>query len=133
MATMAVTLDGRVYNVAVVYGSLRRTAAVTDGPNRGQAITGRIIRDVIGTTITYEMQIKAVPSQRADYDAFFQAVTAPVATHTVTFPYGQETITYECIIETVDDSFGGRVNLTNRWDNMTVTFTPVAPQRTPEA
>lgn len=124
-----ITLDGTEYKVRVVFGSLRRSFAVVEGPNSGQAITGKYIRDIIGTGYSYTMDIE--PDQRfpKDYDAFYEVITAPVESHSVIMPYGQDVLEFAAAVESGEDILGPTLGGVTRWKGLSVTFTAIKPQR----
>ena len=66
-----------------------------------------------------------------DYDAFFAAVTAPVATHTVVMPHGQGTITYQAMVYSAQHTSRGKMAGKRRWHGLSVQFQANAPQRAP--
>ena len=54
---MIVTVDGTSYDVRVPAGGLKRSFQVLDGENAGRTLSGRMVRDIIGTFYNYELQI----------------------------------------------------------------------------
>lgn len=124
-----IQIDAVVYRVRVVYGSLKRSFSIEDGPNSGTSIRKRAIRDIIGTGYAYEMQIEPDPRYPTDYDSFFDAVSAPVESHTVSFPYGQETLSFQAQIVSGADTYGGKLAGYERWNGLTLRFVPMEPQR----
>ncbi len=127
--TMKIKLDGTEYDVRVVYDTLLRSFAIREGANAGTALSGRRIFDLIGTDYAFSMQVEPNPANPTDYDSFFDAISAPVETHTVELPYGQSTISFECYIQAGGDAYHGILGA-KRWRGLSVTFTPVEPQRT---
>lgn len=130
MTNYKVTVDNIEYDVCVIYGSLKRKFSILEGSNSGTAITGRSIRDIKGTVYSYEMEIEPNPDNRSDYDSFYEAISAPQDYHIVTFPYGQQTLTFEAMITDGSDGYFGVENSTNIWGNMQLTFNAMEPQRT---
>lgn len=124
-----VTVDNREYRVRVVYGSLRRSFAVVGGPNSGQAITARSIRDIIGTGYSYTLDIEPDPRFPQDYDDFFEDISAPVESHFVIMPYGQDVLEFAAAVESGADTLGPTLGGVTRWTGLSVTFKPIKPQR----
>lgn len=124
-----ITLDGTTYDVRIVYGSIKRAFSVIDGQNAGQSITNRKIRDVVGTEYTYTMQVEPNPANLTAYNSFYEAITSPQATHTVVMPYGNSTMSFTCCIYTGEDTDAGIFGGTRKWQSLTLTFSPVQPQR----
>ena len=86
--TSVLSLDGKAYpNLHVV--SLKRSFSVLDGDNAGRVMTGAMKRDIIGTYYNYSMEIDPVSSDLAEYDEFYEAISAPVDSHVLTVPYAQ--------------------------------------------
>lgn len=128
--SMGITLDGRTYDVRIVYNTLVRAFELAEGENAGAMLSGRYERDLIGTGYSYQLAVEPNPLNRADYDAFYEAITAPTPTHTVVMPYGQTTITFTARVASGQDVFGGTVGGKKLWRGLTVDFIANAPQRT---
>lgn len=130
MTATRIEVDEITYRVLVEYDSLKRSFELLEGNNTGTAISGRSIRDVIGTTYKYEMTVRADPKYPTDYDSFFYKISEPVDYHTVTLPFGQSTLTFEAKILDGSDTYKGYYNGYRRWDEMSLTFEAMEPQRT---
>ena len=122
-------MDGTLYHVRVVFDTLKRSFELLSGPNAGTMLTGRQERDLLGTGYTYQLQVAPDPRYPADYDAFFEAISAPVDTHTITLPYGQGSITYEAAIKSGQDVYHGQIGSVNRWKDLTFKYEYIEPQR----
>lgn len=124
------TIDG--VDLRLFVTKLTREAAVTDSDNAGRVQSGRMHRDIIGTFYNYTIEVDPVRSHRADYDTFYSIITAPTDYHTVTFPFGQETITFEAYSSTAKDDVKidiGTSGQINKWSGLSVKFTAMEPQR----
>ena len=126
---IGITVDGTTYNVHVVPDSVKRVAELLEGPLADDMLSGRRERDLIGTKYKYQLHIEPVWTDPTDYDAFYDAVTNPLSSHTVVLPYGQTTISFDAMIATVEDTLIGEANGVNRWHGMIVNFDPIAPQK----
>lgn len=124
-----VIVDGIEYRVRVVYGSLTRSFELREGPNSGTAVTGKMIRDILGTGYTYTMDIEPDPQYPEDYDDFYEVITSPMESHVVAFPYGQTTMQFEAAISSGSDKMGPTFAGVTRWSGLSITFTPLRPQR----
>ena len=122
-------IDGTEYRVRLVYGSLKRSFTITEGPNSGVAITGRNIRDIIGTSYSYSVEVEPDPAHPEDYDAMYELLTSPVDYHTIEMPYGQRTLVFEAMVTSGTDSLGANIGGVKRWNGMTLNFTAREPQR----
>lgn len=127
-----ITMDGRTYRVRVVYNTLTRSFDLRSGVNEDYMLSGRHERDLLGTDYIYQMGVEPDPASPEDYDAFFDAVSAPVDSHEVTMPYGQSTITFQAEIQSGEDSWHGRIAGVDRWHGLKVRFNPIEPQRRPD-
>jgi hypothetical protein len=125
-------MDGTTYRVRIVYDTLIRSFELLEGVNAGEMLSGRHERDLLGTGYTYEMQVEPDPRYPTDYDAFFEAISAPVDSHTIIMPYGQSTITYEAMVESGQDTYRGIVAGRTKWRGLTVQYRYIEPQRVPE-
>lgn len=123
------TVDGVEYRVRIVYGSLTRAFTVMEGPNSGTAITGRAIRDIIGTGYSYTLDIEPDPAHPDDYDELYEVISSPEETHTVELPYGQTTLQFDAMIQSGEDRMGSTFGGVTRWNGLSITFVPIKPQR----
>lgn len=126
-----VTMDGRQYRVRVKIKSLRRSFRIEEDDRSSMVKSGAYFRSIIGTYYDYAMDVEPDPAAPEDYDAFFEAVSAPVEAHTITLPYGQKTITYQAMVSAGEDKQRDKVAGVTRWTGLTVTFTAKKPQRRP--
>lgn len=126
-----IKIDGVTYDGIRVL-SVKRSFTVTDGENAGRlATSGRMVRDIIGTFYNYEFNVDPQSASPETYDAFYQAITAPVDDHEVVVPYGQGSLTFDAYITTGDDELVLISNDANRWKNLSFNVIAMAPQRTP--
>ena len=126
------TIDGMEYRVQVK--DLKRGFKVTDSEHSGRVQDFSMHRDVIGTFYNYTLEINPDPSFRADYDAFYDVVSAPVASHIMVFPYGHETLEFRAYVTSGEDSLSVRDeggNRVNRWNGLSLNFIAMEPQRRP--
>lgn len=127
--TTGITIDGVDYNIRIKYETLRRAFEITEGQNSGTAIDGTMIRDIIGTRYNYQIDIEPDPADPSDYDAFYDLISSPIASHEVSFPYGQETITFQAAIQSGEDIYRGVIGCQRRWSGLSIVFQALAPQR----
>ncbi len=126
--TKGIKLDGYLYSKIYV-ASLKRSGQVLDGDNAGRAQSGMILRDIIGTYYNYTLVVDSSLSSVAEYDRFYEAITAPVDSHTVELPYGQSTIRYEVYVTSGEDELLDASGGEARWGNLTVNFIATEPNR----
>lgn len=128
--TSILSLDGKVYpNLHVV--KVKRSFAVLDGDNAGRVMTGAMTRDIIGTYYNYSMEIDPVSSDLAEYDAFYEAISAPVDSHVLTVPYAQGAATFDAYVANGEDELASKYGSRNEWQNLTINFIAMKPKRTP--
>lgn len=127
------TIDG--VNLRLWVKSLKRNFSVADSENSGRLQSYRMHRDIIGTFYNYTLDIDAERSNPADYDTFYEIISAPVEYHNMVFPYGQATKEFEAYITSGDDDLkinkNGKEGERNHWTGLSITFTAMEPQRRP--
>lgn len=124
---MELTVDGKKYNVLVT--SITRNFQVLDGENAERTLSGRMIRDIIGTFYNYEMKLMPIVGKYGDYDALYQVLSAPEDSHSVVLPYGQGTISFEAYVTAGQDNLVRKKPGESYWTGLTVQFIAMAPQR----
>lgn len=130
MISFPIIMDGITYPTLHVT-KLTRTFSVLDGENAGRVMSGEMQRDVIGTYYNYQVEIDPDAASREDYDAFYEAISAPVDSHTMIVPYAQTTLVFEAYITQGQDELTLMEDDANRWEQLTFNFIAMAPQRTP--
>lgn len=131
MKSYVFTVDGVEYRRIHVL-SLKRSFAILDGENAGRTMDGKMQRDVIGTYYNYSLVIDPSDSDPAEYDALFEALSAPVKSHKIVVPYGQGVLEFEAYVANGEDDLS-RIyrNESRKWDNLTINFVSMEPQRRP--
>ena len=124
-------MDGVTYNLRVRFETITRSFRIEDGQNAGSMLSGLYKRDLVGTFYDYSMEIEPDPLHPSDYDAFYQEISAPVDSHTITLPYGQSTITFDAMVTYGNDVYRGITAGRKRWNGLQVTFTSIEPLREP--
>lgn len=126
------TIDGRAFQVDIPQNGIKRSGSILDGPGAGRTRSGYMMRDLIGTYYNYTIQVNTGALDPALYDALYEVLTAPVECHTITVPYGQDTLTFAAYIANVEDGLvtiqGGK----SLWGGLSFTFTAMEPQRIPK-
>lgn len=114
-------LDGRVYNVATVYKSIQRTFTIEEGNNSGTAISGKKIRDIIGTSFSYTIELMPFEGYMSHYYALYEELTQIKDYHMIRLPYGDTFMEFASIITIDSDTFKGNINNINEWSNLKLT------------
>lgn len=125
------TLDGVSYNVFVPEDGIKRSGQVLDGENAGRTPSGAMIRDVIGTYYNYTIDLDTSQTDVEEYDKLYEALTAPVDCHSLTVPYGQDTLTFKAYVTSAEDTLRTMAGGTNLWGGLSINFIAMKPQRTP--
>lgn len=123
-------IDGKGFS-GVGVESLKRSFRIPDGTNAGDMMSGDYERDLVGTYYDYDLVITTSDLAVNEYDALFEALSAPVNSHTVEMPYGMTSITFEAMIEGGDDELIPMDDGT-WWGNLNVTIRAKKPQRLAE-
>ena len=129
MISYPIILDGVTYSTLHVV-SMKRSFSVLDAENAGRMSNGQMQRDIIGTYYNYSVEIDADAASRSDYDTFFEAISAPVDSHTLKIPYGQTTMTFQAYVTQGSDELEAMLPSANRWGGLSFNFIAMAPQRT---
>lgn len=131
MSNFVFSVDGVEYSKIHVM-SLKRSFSVLDGENAGRTMDGAMQRDIIGTYYNYSLEIDPYDSDPEEYDSFWETISAPENDHQVVFPYGSKgTISYRAYASVGEDELYDIINGYNRWNNLTVNFISMDPQRRP--
>lgn len=130
MSKTVFSVDGVAYPHVFV-SSLKRSFSVLDGGNAGRTMDGAMQRDIIGTYYNYSLELDPSYSEPAEYDALYEALSAPVNSHELTVPYGQETLTFQAYVANGEDELLHMYERLNRWENLTIHFVAMKPQRRP--
>ena len=126
-----VILDGVTYRVRVKMPTLTRSFRIEEGERSGTVKSGDYFRDITGTYYDYAMEVEPDPAHPEEYDAFYEAISAPTESHTITVPYGQGTMTYEAMVSSGTDNQKDKVGGVTRWTGLSVSFKARKPQRRP--
>lgn len=129
---VGIQMDGRTYRVRVIHSSIEETATLTEGTNAGDMLSGRHERDLVGTFYGHTLSVEPDPRFPEDYDSFFEDITAPVASHAITMPHGQGTVTYEAMVSDARHVSNGVLAGVRRWSGLSVSFSSIKPVRRPK-
>ena len=130
MISYPITIDGRTFpNIRVM--SIKRSFSVLDGENAGRVMTGAMERDIIGTFYNYSVEIDADQASLAEYDTFYDLISAPVDSHALTVPYAQTTLSFDAYVTNGEDTLEIMGDSFNRWGSLSFNFIAMSPQRYP--
>lgn len=128
MAYLGIKMDGVTYRVRIPYDTYADTFQLVEGPNAGDMLNARHERDLTGTAATYEMGVQPDPAHPEDFDAFYTAIRSPVNFHRIEVFDGQETLTYDAMIQGGRRVFKGILGGRRLYNGSVIQFIPVAPQ-----
>lgn len=125
------TLDGREYKNLHIIPPIKRSFQIMDGENAGRlALTGEMVRDIIGTFYNYTVSINKDKSHLDEYDEFYEVISDPnVESHELTIPYGQGTITFNAYVTNGADELTRIDRNGNNWTALQINFIAMKPQR----
>ena len=127
-----IVLDGTEYKVRVrADNPLAESFRVEDGPNTMTTLDGTELRDVLGTYYDHSLYVEVDPAHPEDYDAFYEAISAPVASHLVQLPHSQGELQYQAKITKGSRNLRGTLGGRRRWYGLQVGFETIKPQREP--
>lgn len=121
------TINGKEYPGIIVW-SLKRSFQVLDGDNTGRAQSGVMIRDIIGTYYNYTLELDTTEATVEQYDELYEVLSAPVASHAIVVPYGQNTLAFDAYVTSGEDNLT-RMDEVNRWGGISVNFIAMKPAR----
>lgn len=127
--TQLFMLDGVGYNVSVI--NLTRKFSVMDTDKSGRTMDGEMYRDPIGTFFNYSMTIAPKAGDQDAMDAFWEAISQPVASHVCVFPYGQKTLTQKMYITSGEQDLKLVSGDKKHWGELSVNFVAMGPKVTP--
>lgn len=122
-------VDGIEFTKAVV-DKPKRSFQILDGENAGrQILTAKMERDVLGTFYNYSMNIDSRFMSKEEYDALYELLSAPVDSHTIEVPYGQDSLIFEAYVTNGTDELTAIRKDSNMWANLSINFIAMEPQR----
>lgn len=127
-----ISIDGVEYDRVHIV-SLKRSFSVLDGPNTGRVQTGEMRRDIIGTYYNYTLKIEPDQSNAsiAQYDALYEIISSPAASHTIKVPYGQGWKQFKAYVTSGADNLMLKTDDYSKWDGLEINFIAMSPERVP--
>ncbi|MCH5210443.1 MAG: hypothetical protein J1F01_05700 [Oscillospiraceae bacterium] len=126
-----VSIDGIYYDIVIPTDGIKRSFSIADTENSGRLLNGKMIRDLVGTYYNYTIQFETKYMSAEEYDDLYTKLSAPVEYHTLTVPYGQESLTFQAYVTSGNDSIKTVVNGIRKWHGLSVNFIAEKPERTP--
>ena len=119
-----IKINGRSFDVDVAISNIEESFSVLDGDNVGRVLSGRMVRDIIGTYIGHKVTFFNGKSQ-SDFDALWDYLIA----HSVDDSVQLEAAYYTSGSRKLKE--GMAADGVNRWDEISVNFIPMDAQVRP--
>ena len=125
-----IKLNGR--DVAI--SAYSRNFNVLDGDNAGRVMTGRMIRDIIGTYVGHKIKVFRRGSNYAGLDEFWAYLVEHSVDDSVMLEAadGQTTISYEAYYTSGTQDIESVSNGVNYWGEIEINFIPMEAQVVPK-
>ena len=132
MANNLCKINGVEFDATVAISDFEESFNVLDGENTGRVLSGRMVRDIIGTYIGHQVTFFAAKNQ-ADFDALWDYLVAHSVDDSVMVELadGQKTISYEAYYTSGSRKLFKRESGVNYWDQIQVSFVPMDAQVRP--
>ena len=112
----------------MVLRGLRRSFSVADGKNGGRDLAGGMIRDIIGTYFNYSLDFGSKSFNPEAYEQLVELLSAPVPFHTVSFPFGNQTITQRMYVTNGEDTLKWfNKSGDNQFSDLSINFIAMKP------
>lgn len=128
-----IKLNGIEFDADVAISAYTRSFNVLDGKNAGRVMTGRMIRDVIGTYIGHKVRVFRRGNNYDGLDAFWDYLVEHSVDDFVLLEAadGQTTIEYEAYYTSGTQEIEKVENGVNYWGEIEINFIPMEAQVTP--
>ena len=121
-----IKVDGTTYNFPC---DISRKARIVSSDVSGMLMDNTEYNDALATYYDYTIKIAVPIKDMTDYAAFFEQVTAPVPSHTFTFPYNQGTKDIVAKVESISDRYFREVNGVQVWRSVQLNIHALRPSK----
>lgn len=121
-----ITVDGIQFDIGIVKVTRKASLSQT---SLGTTLDLRKHYETKGTYYDYDVEFALNRMNVEAYDSLYEILTSPVEYHTVTMPYGQETITFIANAKVASDNLVRNFSVMKRWGGLKVTFEALEPQK----
>ena len=127
-----IKLNGRSFDADVAISKYNRNFNVLDGENAGRVMTGRMVRDIIGTYIGHKITVFRRGDNYAGLDELWDYLVAHSVDDSITLEAadGQTTISYEAYYTSASQDIEQVINGVNYWGEIEINFIPMEAQVT---
>lgn len=128
-----IKLNGIAFDADVAISAYNRSFNVLDGENAGRVMTGRMVRDIIGTYIGHKVTVFRRGNNHAGLDAFWDYLVEHSVDDSVQLEAadGQTTISYEAYYTSASQDIEKVDGGVNYWGEIEVNFIPMDAQVKP--
>lgn len=128
-----IKLNGVEFDTKVAISAYNRNFNVLDGDNAGRVMSGRMVRDIIGTYIGHKITVFRRGDNQAGLDEFWDYLVAHSVDESVQLEAadGQTVLSYEAYYTSASQDLEKGENGTNYWGEIQVNFIPMEAQVTP--
>ena len=125
-----IKLNGVEFDADVAISAYNRNFNVLDGPNAGRVLTGRMIRDVIGTYLGHKITVFRRGDDYAGLDEFWEYLYQHSIDDSVLLEAadGQKTISYQAYYTSASQDIEKVEKGVNFWGEIEVNFIPIDAQ-----
>lgn len=128
-----IKLNGIEFDADVAIGKYSRNFSVLDGPNTGRVMSGKMVRDIIGTYVGHKLTVFRRGDNYTGLDNFWNYLVEHSVDDSVMLDAadGQNTISYEAYYTSASQDLEHVVNGTNLWGDIEINFIPIDAQVKP--
>lgn len=128
-----IKLNGITFDADVAISNYNRHFDVLDGENAGRVMTGRMVRDIIGSYLGNKVTVFRRGDNYKGLDDFWDYLYTHSVDDSVMLEAadGQTTISYEAYYTSATQDIEKVENGVNYWGEIEVEFTPMDAQLTP--
>lgn len=128
-----IKLNGIEFDADVAISAYNRNFNVLDGENAGRVMTGRMVRDIIGTYIGHKMTVFRRGDNYKGLDTFWDYLVQHSVDDSVLLEAadGQSTIAYEAYYTSATQDLEKAENGINYWGQIEINFVPMEAQVVP--
>ena len=128
-----IKLNGVEFDADVAISGYNRNFNVLDGENAGRVMTGRMVRDIIGTYIGHKVKVFRRGNNYEGLDKFWDYLVEHSVDDSVMLEAadGQTTISYEAYYTSGSQDIEQVVNGVNYWGEIEINFIPMEAQVVP--
>lgn len=128
-----IKLNGIEFDADVAIGKYNRNFNVLDGANAGRVMTGRMVRDVIGTYLGHKLTVFRRGNDYEGLDKFWNYLYQHSVDESVMLEAadGQTAISYEAYYTSASQDIERVTDGVNYWGDIEVNFIPMDAQVRP--